>query len=164
MDLDQKVGAVLTLGFIGTVIRPHIYDAILKYHCGGLRLSPAARLFGSYVDPKSGKTIMDISERNVFNYTDVKKNQYKSLYLNKLYGSFFLAASLSRKKLRGAKCKRSYSKANTLLFERERPYNRSKKFLEVSPSPHVLTMWIDCRGVLKRTKFFIHHNPHSFFK
>ena len=62
MSLEQKIGSLLTLGFAGTMIRPHIYDAILKYHCGGLRLSPAARLFGSYVDPRSGKTVVDVTD------------------------------------------------------------------------------------------------------
>jgi len=60
MSLDQKIGAILTLGFAGTLVRPHIYEDILKYHCGGLRLSPHARLFGSYVDPKNGKSIVDV--------------------------------------------------------------------------------------------------------
>jgi beta-N-acetylhexosaminidase len=60
MSAEQKVGAILTLGFAGTVVRPHIRDAILKYHCGGLRLTPALRLFGSYVEPVSGKTILDV--------------------------------------------------------------------------------------------------------
>lgn len=60
MDLDQKVGALLTLGFAGTLVRPHIYEDILKYQCGGLRLTPHARLFGSYVDPKSGKSIVNV--------------------------------------------------------------------------------------------------------
>jgi len=62
MSEDQKIGALLTLGFTGTVVRPHIHDAIVKYHCGGLRLTPVARLFGSYVDPKSGKTVMDVTD------------------------------------------------------------------------------------------------------
>jgi beta-N-acetylhexosaminidase len=60
MDEDQKVGALLTLGFTGAVIRPHIRDAVVKYHCGGLRLTPVSRIFGSYVNPKSGKTVVDI--------------------------------------------------------------------------------------------------------
>ncbi|MCL2128378.1 MAG: hypothetical protein FWH38_08995 [Treponema sp.] len=59
MSEDQKIGALLTLGFTGTMVRPHIREAIVKYHCGGLRLTPIARLFGSYVDPKTGKTIAD---------------------------------------------------------------------------------------------------------
>jgi beta-N-acetylhexosaminidase len=60
MSLEQKIGALLTLGFSGTLVRPHIYDNILKYHCGGLRLTPEGRLFGSYVDPKSGKNILNV--------------------------------------------------------------------------------------------------------
>ena len=60
MSEDQKIGALLTLGFTGTLIRPHIQDAIVKYHCGGLRLTPIARLFGNYVDPKTGKNVVDV--------------------------------------------------------------------------------------------------------
>lgn len=60
MSLDQKVGAILTLGFAGTMIRPHIYEYIQKYHCGGFRLTPHGRNFGGYVEPKSGKTIIHI--------------------------------------------------------------------------------------------------------
>jgi len=62
MNLDQKVGALLTLGFAGTVPRAHIYENILKYQCGGLRLTPHARLFGSYIDPKTGKNILDVTD------------------------------------------------------------------------------------------------------
>lgn len=60
MTLEQKIGALLTLGFCGTTPRQHIYDAILKYHCGGLRLTPSSRLFGSYVDPKTGKNVVNV--------------------------------------------------------------------------------------------------------
>jgi beta-N-acetylhexosaminidase len=62
MTLEQKVGALLTLGFSGTIARPHIYEFITKYHCGGLRLSPNGRSFGSYVDPKSGKSVVDVTD------------------------------------------------------------------------------------------------------
>jgi beta-N-acetylhexosaminidase len=62
MHEDQKIGALLTLGFTGTMIRPHIRDAIVKYHCGGLRLTPVSRLFGSYVNPKSGETVVDVTD------------------------------------------------------------------------------------------------------
>ncbi|MDR1787613.1 MAG: hypothetical protein LBR16_04100 [Treponema sp.] len=61
MSVEQKVGALLTLGFSGTVVKPHIRAAIEKYHCGGLRLTPHARTFGSYVDPRSGKTVVALS-------------------------------------------------------------------------------------------------------
>jgi beta-N-acetylhexosaminidase len=62
MTLDEKVGSLLTLGFSGTVVRPHILDAIQKYHCGGLRLTPGSRTFGSYVDPKSGKMVANVED------------------------------------------------------------------------------------------------------
>lgn len=68
MTLDQKVGAVLTLGFAGVVPKPYIYDFIEKYHCGGLRLSCDMRTFGSYVDPKSGKTVVDVERQTGIKY------------------------------------------------------------------------------------------------
>lgn len=60
MTLDQKVGALLTLGFAGTMVRPHIYEYIEKYHCGGLRLSPEHRSFGNYVNPLTGETVVNV--------------------------------------------------------------------------------------------------------
>jgi len=57
MSLEQKIGSLLTLGFSGTFLRPHIIKYITDYHCGGLRLSPTHRVFGSYVDPKTNKQI-----------------------------------------------------------------------------------------------------------
>lgn len=60
MSLDEKIGAVLTLGFAGAVPRRHIYEFIEKYHCGGLRLSCDMRTFGSYVDPHSSKTVVSV--------------------------------------------------------------------------------------------------------
>ena len=58
MTLEEKVGALLSLGFTGTIALPHIYDYINKYHCGGLRLSANSRTFGNYVDPHTGKVIV----------------------------------------------------------------------------------------------------------
>ena len=69
MTLDQKVGAVLTLGFAGTVPRRHIYDFITKYHCGGLRLSCDSRVFGNYVDPKSNKSVVQVTAKNGVKYS-----------------------------------------------------------------------------------------------
>ncbi len=60
MTLEQKIGAVLTLGFAGTVPRAHIYRYIEEYHCGGLRLSCDMRQFGSYVDPNGNKTVVKL--------------------------------------------------------------------------------------------------------
>lgn len=64
MSLEQKIGAVLTLGFAGTVPGAHIYQYIEKYHCGGLRLSCDSRQFGSYVDPNGGKTVVKLENKN----------------------------------------------------------------------------------------------------
>lgn len=61
MTLDQKIGALLTLGFAGAVPRKHIYDYITKYHCGGLRLTTSGRTFGNYVDPKSSKAVVSVT-------------------------------------------------------------------------------------------------------
>ena len=60
MTLEQKVGSLMTLGFANTLVTQDIYDQILKYHCGGLRLSPSMRMFGDYVDPKTGKVVVKI--------------------------------------------------------------------------------------------------------
>ncbi len=83
MTFDQKVGAVMTLGFSGTVVRPHIYEAIQKYHCGGLRLTPGSRTFGSYVDPKNGKMIINVEDTKGYkkgiNSPTVTAMEYKQI-------------------------------------------------------------------------------------
>jgi Beta-glucosidase-related glycosidases len=68
MSLEQKIGALLTLGFAGTVPRKHIYEFIEKYHCGGLRLSCDMRTFGSYVDPNSKTTVVSVEGKNGIKY------------------------------------------------------------------------------------------------
>lgn len=70
MSLDEKVGAVLTLGFAGAVPKSNIFAYIEKYHCGGLRLSCDMRTFGSYVDPKSNKTVVSVEGKNGVKYKD----------------------------------------------------------------------------------------------
>lgn len=60
MSLEQKIGALLTLGFTGTIAAPHIYEFITKYHCGGLRLTPHTRQFGNYVNPGNKKSAVNI--------------------------------------------------------------------------------------------------------
>jgi len=84
MSLDQKVGALLTLGFNGTIITPNIYEYVSKYHCGGLRLTPSSRVFGSYVDPKTGKTIVDLKGTEYYykpgvRPPDLTGEEYKTL-------------------------------------------------------------------------------------
>ena len=45
MTLEQKVGQCFTFGFSGTQITPDVVEAITKFHCGGLRLSPFSTIF-----------------------------------------------------------------------------------------------------------------------
>lgn len=68
MTLEEKIGALLTLGFAGTVARPHIYEFIEKYHCGGLRLSCDMRSFGSYVDPHSNQAVVSVERAGGIKY------------------------------------------------------------------------------------------------
>ena len=83
MTLDQKVGAMMTLGFSGTFVRPHIQDAIQKFHCGGLRLTPGSRTFGSYVEPKSGKLVVNVEDTKGYkkgiNAPAVTATEYKEI-------------------------------------------------------------------------------------
>ena len=64
MSLQQKIGALLTLGFSGVIPKAHIYKYIEEYHCGGLRLETKLRQFGSYVDPKNNTTIVKIENKS----------------------------------------------------------------------------------------------------
>ncbi len=66
MSIDQKVGACITLGFNGTILTPNILGYVTKYHCGGLRVTPPERTFGNYVDPRSGKSALDIKGDEYF--------------------------------------------------------------------------------------------------
>jgi beta-N-acetylhexosaminidase len=63
MSLEQKIGAMLTLGFSGVVPKANIYKYIEEYHCGGLRLETSLRQFGNYVDPKSNATVVKIENK-----------------------------------------------------------------------------------------------------
>lgn len=69
MTLDQKIGALLTLGFAGKVPHSHIYEYITKYHCGGLRLSTDTRVFGNYVDPENKKAVVTVTRKNGVKYS-----------------------------------------------------------------------------------------------
>lgn len=63
MSLEQKIGAMLTLGFSGVVPKANIYKYIEEYHCGGLRLETSLRQFGNYVDPKNNTTVVKIESK-----------------------------------------------------------------------------------------------------
>lgn len=86
MTTEEKVGALLTLGFTGTLVTPNIYEAIEKFHCGGLRLTPHARKFGSYIDPKSGEIIVKIENtkgyRPGLTPPSVTPNEFKKILMD----------------------------------------------------------------------------------
>ena len=84
MSIEEKTGAMMTLGFAGVVPKNNVYEYINKYHCGGLRLSPEVRNFGSYVDPKSGKAIMDIGDFSGIKYSKRSPVCKPSYYRNVL--------------------------------------------------------------------------------
>ena len=69
MSPDQKIGAVITFGLSGTIVKQTVVEAIQKYHCGGIRITPYCRYFYSYVDPKTGQTLVEIK-----NETGTKTN------------------------------------------------------------------------------------------
>lgn len=71
MSVEEKVGAVLTLGFAGAVPRQNVYEYITKYHCGGLRLSPEFRVFGNYIDPNSNKTVVKVNTKAGLKYDKI---------------------------------------------------------------------------------------------
>lgn len=83
MSLEQKIGAMLTLGFSGVVPKARIYKYIEQYHCGGLRLETRLRQFGSYVDPTSNTTVVKIENKSGIRFNikapDCTASQYKSV-------------------------------------------------------------------------------------
>jgi beta-N-acetylhexosaminidase len=53
MTLEQKIGQCVVIGMSGTVISNDLREAITRYHCGGLRLSPFTRMFRYFSDSKA---------------------------------------------------------------------------------------------------------------
>lgn len=53
MSLEQKVGQCVVVGMSGTVITNDLREAIVRYHCGGVRLSPFTRIFRYFTDSKA---------------------------------------------------------------------------------------------------------------
>jgi len=83
MSLEQKIGAMLTLGFSGVVPKANIYKYIEEYHCGGLRLETSMRQFGNYVDPKNNTTVVKIENKTGIRFKTnapaCTASQYKSV-------------------------------------------------------------------------------------
>ncbi len=55
MTLEQKVGQCVVVGMSGTVITNDLREAILRYHCSGVRLSSFTRIFKYFSDEKAKK-------------------------------------------------------------------------------------------------------------
>ena len=83
MTMEQKIGAMLTLGFAGTVPKANICKYIREYHCGGLRLSCSAREFGNYVNPNGNKIVVKIENSTGIRFKGsapvCTASQYKSV-------------------------------------------------------------------------------------
>jgi beta-N-acetylhexosaminidase len=55
MSLEQKIGQCVVIGMSGTRITNDLREAIVRYHAGGLRLSPFARIFRYFSDDKAAE-------------------------------------------------------------------------------------------------------------
>ncbi len=53
MTTEQKIGQCVVVGMSGTQITNDLREAITKYQCGGIRLSPFARMFRYFSDSKA---------------------------------------------------------------------------------------------------------------
>lgn len=53
MSLEQKIGQCVVVGMSGTVITNDLLEAVTRYHCGGIRLSPFTRMFRYFTDSKA---------------------------------------------------------------------------------------------------------------
>ncbi|MBU0935406.1 MAG: glycoside hydrolase family 3 protein [Spirochaetes bacterium] len=55
MSIEQKIGQCVVIGMSGTRITNDLREAIVRYHAGGLRLSPFARIFRYFSDDKAAQ-------------------------------------------------------------------------------------------------------------
>jgi beta-N-acetylhexosaminidase len=55
MTLEQKIGQCVVVGMSGTVITNDLREAILRYHCGGVRHSGFTRIFRYFSDDRARK-------------------------------------------------------------------------------------------------------------
>lgn len=53
MTLEQKIGQCVVVGMSGTVITNDLREAITRYQCSGIRLSPFTRIFRYFTDEKA---------------------------------------------------------------------------------------------------------------
>ncbi len=53
MNVQQKIGQCVVVGMSGTTITNDLREAIVRYHCSGVRLSPFTRIFRYFSDDKA---------------------------------------------------------------------------------------------------------------
>ncbi len=53
MTIEQKIGQCVVVGMSGTQITNDLREAIIQYHCGGIRLSPFTRIFRYFSDSQA---------------------------------------------------------------------------------------------------------------
>ena len=53
MTFEQKIGQCVVIGMSGTRITNDLREAVVRYHAGGVRLSPFARIFRYFSDDKA---------------------------------------------------------------------------------------------------------------
>jgi len=58
MTTQQKIGQCVVVGMSGTVITNDLREAITRYHCSGVRLSPFTRIFRYFSDARAKKVDM----------------------------------------------------------------------------------------------------------
>jgi beta-N-acetylhexosaminidase len=58
MSLEQKIGQCIVVGMSGTMITNDLKEAIVRFQCGGLRLSPFTRQFSYFTDSKAKKQVV----------------------------------------------------------------------------------------------------------
>ena len=58
MTLEQKIGQCVVVGMSGTVITNDLREAIVRYHCSGVRLSSFTRIFKYFSDEKAQKQVV----------------------------------------------------------------------------------------------------------
>ncbi len=58
MSLEQKIGQCVVVGMSGSVITNDLREAITRYQCGGIRLSPFMRLFRYFSDDRAKQQVL----------------------------------------------------------------------------------------------------------
>lgn len=53
MSVEQKIGQCVVVGMSGTLITNDLREAITRYHCSGIRLSPFYRIFRYFSDDRA---------------------------------------------------------------------------------------------------------------